>query len=164
MKTFETVSAAAAWIAGSLAKLLLLFVVAVMILQVVLRFGFNEALPWPEEASRYAMIWVVMLFAGILIKDEELISVDFFDHFWPKRVIVLRNIVYRALLFGLLVVLLVEGWDQALAAWRRTTAVTQISWFWPYVAIPIGAGLMLLQMVFLVLRDLLRLTGGSKQA
>ena len=164
MKAVESLSAAAAQIAGTIGKLLLLFVVCVMFLQVVLRFGFNAALPWPEEASRYSMIWVVMLFGGVLVRDEQLISVDFFDHFWPRRALVLRNLSYRILLFAVLLVLLIEGWDQAVAAWPRSTAATQISWFWPYAAVPVGAGLMLLQMAFLVIRDTARALAAKRAA
>lgn len=156
MKALERVSAAAAEAAGTLARLLLLFVVCILFLQVVLRFGFNAALPWPEEASRYAMIWVVMLVGSVLVRDEQLITVDFFDRFWPRRVIVARNVLYRVLLFAVLAVLMVEGWKQAVTAWPRTTAATQISWFWPYLAVPLGAGLMLFQMAFLVVRDVAR--------
>lgn len=156
MKALERVSAALAQAAGTLAKLLLSFVVCILFLQVVLRFGFNAALPWPEEASRYAMIWVVMLVGSALVRDEQLITVDFFDRFWPRRVIAVRNVLYRVLLFVVLAVLMVEGWKQAATAWPRTTAATQISWFWPYLAVPLGAGLMLFQMAFLVVRDVSR--------
>lgn len=156
MKAIETLSVVAAQIAGTIAKALLLFVVCIMFLQVVLRFGFNAALSWPEEAARYSMVWAVMLFGSILVRDEQLISVDFFDHFWPRRILILRNLAYRFLLFAVLFVLLVEGWEQAIAAWPRTTAATQISWFWPYAAVPMGAALMLLQMGFLVARDIAR--------
>ena len=156
MKALERVSAALAQAAGTLAKLLLSFVVCILFLQVVLRFGFNAALPWPEEASRYAMIWVVMLIGSVLVRDEQLITVDFFDRFWPRRVIAARNVLYRVLLFVVLAVLMVEGWKQAATAWPRTTAATQISWFWPYLAVPLGAGLMLFQMAFLVVRDVSR--------
>lgn len=162
MKAVETVSWALARVAGAIAKALLLFVVCIMFLQVVLRFGFNAALPWPEEAARYGMIWVVMLFGGILVRDEQLISVDFFDHFWPRRLLVLRNLAYRLLLFAVLAVLMVEGWEQAITAWPRTTAAMQISWFWPYAAVSVGATLMLLQMMALVVRDVARVLADGK--
>ena len=52
MKALERISAALAQTAGTLARLLLLFVDCILFLPVVLRFGFNAALPWPEEAAR----------------------------------------------------------------------------------------------------------------
>ena len=61
------------------ATTLLAFVAFILLLQVILRYLFNAALAWPEEASRYAMIWVVLLMAGVLIRDKELVSVDIFD-------------------------------------------------------------------------------------
>lgn len=138
------------------ARLVVISVALILFVQVILRYVFNASLPWPEEASRYLMIWAVMLGGSILVKDEQLVCVDFFDKVWSKRLIVYRNLLFRVMLLIMLAVLFYYGLDQALFAMKRTTTATQISWFWPYLAIPVGAALMLFQMVVLTLRDLIR--------
>ena len=135
------------------ATTLLAFVAFILLLQVILRYLFNAALAWPEEASRYAMIWVVLLVAGVLIRDKELVSVDIFDRLWPEKVILYRNMIYRALLLVLLAVLFKEGISQAIAGWDNRTTALEMRWFWPYLSIPVGSGLMLLQMLFLTIED-----------
>jgi TRAP-type C4-dicarboxylate transport system permease small subunit len=132
---------------------LLAFVAFILLLQVILRYIFNSALAWPEEASRYAMIWVVLLMGSVLIRDKELVSVDIFDRLWPKKVILYRDMTYRILLLILLAVLFKEGISQAVASWNNRTTALEMRWFWPYLSIPVGSGLMLLQMLFLAIDD-----------
>ena len=138
----------------SAARVLLAFVAFILLLQVILRYVFNAALPWPEEAARYAMIWVVLLTGCALVRDRELITVDFFDRLWPRKVIVYRDNLYRLLLLVLLWVLLKEGVAQAIHGWQNRTTALEIRWFWPYLAIPVGTGLMLLEMIFLMILDI----------
>jgi TRAP-type C4-dicarboxylate transport system permease small subunit len=135
------------------ATILLAFVAFILLLQVILRYLFNAALAWPEEASRYAMIWVVLLMGSVLVRDKELVSVDIFDRLWPEKVILYRDVAYRVLLLVLLVVLFKEGIAQAIAGWKFRTTALEIRWFWPYLAIPVGSGLMLFQMLFLAIED-----------
>jgi TRAP-type C4-dicarboxylate transport system permease small subunit len=137
--------------------MLVAFVAFILLLQVILRYIFNAALPWPEEASRYAMIWAVLLMASVLVRDSELIYVDFFDRLWPKKAISYRNMAYRILLLVVLAVLFKEGISQAIAGWNMRTTALNMRWFWPYLSIPVGSGLMLFQMIFLIIEDFRKL-------
>jgi TRAP-type C4-dicarboxylate transport system permease small subunit len=136
------------------ARLGVALVAAILFIQVVLRFVFNTGWSWPEEASRYIMIWVTMLAGSLLIRDEQLIAVDFFDKYWPASLIGYRNALFRLLLAIMLGVLCWYGLDQAMFSAYRQTSTLEISWFWPYLAVPVGAALMLLNMVLLAVRDL----------
>lgn len=145
---------ALAKVSDALARIGVAVVAAMLFIQVVLRFVFNTGWSWPEEASRYIMIWVTMLAGSLLVRDEQLISVDFFDKYWPARLIGYRNALFRLLLGIMLAVLCWYGFDQAMFSAYRTTATLEISWFWPYLAVPVGAALMLLNMLLLAIRDL----------
>jgi len=136
-----------AFVASLMARLMLMAVAVMLVVQVILRFGFSYSLPWPEEAARYLMIWIVMLAGSLLVRDDQLVRVDFLDGFWPKSWLVWRNAIFRVLLAAMLCVLVWQGWEQADFATRRTTTALQISWFWPYLAIPVGGALMLIQML-----------------
>jgi TRAP-type C4-dicarboxylate transport system permease small subunit len=140
--------------ASVVARLMLVAVVTMLVVQVFLRFCFSYSLPWPEEASRYLMIWIVMLAGSLLVRDDQLVRVDFLDDLWPQSWLVWRNALFRLLLVVMLCVLVWQGWDQAAFGLRRTTTALQISWFWPYLAIPVGGGLMLIQMLARLLEEL----------
>jgi TRAP-type C4-dicarboxylate transport system permease small subunit len=154
LSVLHRLTSALAVVSDAAARLGVIFVATILFLQVVLRFVFNTGLPWPEEAARYTMIWVTMLAGSLLVRDEQLISVDFFDKLWPEQLIGYRNALFRLLLAVMLGILFWVGLDQAIFNLRRVTATLEISWFWPYLAIPVGAGLMLLNMVLLAIRDL----------
>lgn len=162
LKFLESAAEAIGWVTSAIARILVIAIALMLFVQVVLRYGFLYSLPWPEEASRYLMIWAVMLGGSLLVKDEQLVAVDFFDNIWSRRLILYRNVLFRLLLCALLGVMIWQGVDMALFSARRMTTALQISWFWPYLAVPVGAGLMLLQMIILILRDLLR--GPAKKA
>lgn len=152
----DRIAGVLAKIADVLARIGIVFVTGILFLQVVLRFGFNTGLPWPEEAARYVIIWVTMLVGGLLIRDEQLIAADFFDSYYSTRLIAVRNAFFRLLLAAMLAVLFWVGLDQAMFNAYRQTAALEISWFWPYIAVPVGAALMLLNMFLLAIRDVTR--------
>lgn len=147
MRAILAISSWLAFVASVVARLMLVAVAVMLVLQVVLRYGFSYSLPWPEEAARYLMIWIVMLSGSLLVRDDQLVRVDFLDHLWPGSLLVWRNATFRLLLAGMLCVLVWQGWEQAMFSMRRTTTALQISWFWPYLAIPVGGALMLIQML-----------------
>jgi len=164
LKTLSKVGSAIKIISLFVARILMAFTAFIMFLQVVLRFIFNAALPWPEEAVRYGMIWVALLVGNVLIRDKELISVDFLDHLWPPKVKRYRDFLYRLLLLLLLALVFKEGLSQAINGWKATTTALEIRWFWPYLAIPIGMLFMLIQMLILIIGDFANSrTLGSKQ-
>jgi len=140
-------------IANFAAIITVAFVALILLLQVTLRYLFSYSLPWPEEASRFAIIWVVLLMGSVLVRDQQLVTVDFFDRLWPKRVIFYRDLAYRMMLLVVLGVLFREGLSQAIAGWNMWTTALEIRWFWPYLAVPVGAGLMLVQMVCLTIEE-----------
>ena len=130
---------------------------SVILIQVILRFFFKSNLPWAEEVARYLMIWVVMIISSVLVKEDALIKVDFFDSLWPEKFLKYREIIYQVLLLVLFVLLLKEGWSQALYGRGGTISSLDISWFWPYLAVPAGMALILIQFVCQSLAKILRL-------
>lgn len=156
LRFLETVANVLGFIASTVSRIMLFSVAAMLFIQVVLRYVFGFSLPWPEEAARYLMIWIVMLSGSLLVKDEQLVSVDFFDKFWSNRLLVYRNALFRFMLCLLLGMLVWQGFDAAMSSMNRTTTALRISWFWPYLAIPIGALLMLTHMIILTLGELIR--------
>lgn len=150
--------------ADSLAKLAeisssfcLAFVMSIILIQVILRFLFKSTLPWCEEVARYLMIWIVMISSSVLVKEDALIKVDFFDNLWPKNFIKYRDIIYQFLLLILFLVMLKEGWSQAIHGLNGQIASLSISWFWPYLAIPVGIALILIQFICLSISKIFRL-------
>jgi TRAP-type transport system small permease protein len=125
-----------------------------LLLQVTSRTLFNYSFSWEEEFARYAVIWVSLLMASVLVHDRQLINVDFLDKYWPQKAKKYRDLIIRFLFCGLFIFMTIEGFNQAYYAINMTTTAMDISWFWPYLAIPVGSLLMLVQMAFIAISDL----------
>ena len=65
--------------------LLFLAILVVTVLQIVLRFVFNEPLVWSEELARYMLIWLTFLGAGVVAWDGRHLSVDIFYNMVDDR-------------------------------------------------------------------------------
>ena len=155
------------WIAKITLRLgcVFIFIMAlVLILQVILRYVFNSGIASADEIAKYSIIWAVCLTGNVLIKEDSLIKVDFLDHMWPEKFIKMRDTFYQILIIVLLFFLVTEGWKQALEGLNSKITSMDIAWFYPYLAVPVGALLMLFQSVYIVLNFFRRpKTGGSDQ-
>jgi len=130
----------------------ILFMASIIFFQVLLRIIFKSGLPWVEEISRYIIVWVVLLTGSNLILGDELIKVDFFDKCWPPRASRIRNFIYDIIFIIVLSILIVQGWLQAFGAIKIRLISINMSWFWVYLSIPVGAFFMLIQHIFLIFK------------
>ncbi|EAR53156.1 C4-dicarboxylate transport system permease small protein [Oceanicola granulosus HTCC2516] len=111
------------------------------------RYVFGSSLRWAEEVMRYGMVWVMMLGGTAAIYHGEHMAVDAVVDAVPRRFAhLLRSLLYGigAVFIGLLVW---YGWPAALANLRQSAAASGISMIYPYMALPVGGLLMILQIV-----------------
>jgi TRAP-type C4-dicarboxylate transport system permease small subunit len=149
----DKVSAFLARCSEYIAAVMVASMTLILILQVILRTFFNSGISWSDEFARYATIWAVMLVGNVLIRDNELITVDFFDKLWPDNMIKWRNSFYQVLFVIITLMLGVQGWHHAADGLRMTTTAMEINSFWPYLAIPVGSFLMCFQFVCEIIRN-----------
>ena len=116
---------------------------------VVSRYVLNYSLIWVEELTRYLMVWVGFLGAGLVLRLGAHIAVDAFQDLLPAR-------AARALRVCIVVVLAVTfavmtwlGVRYAAFAWDQETPVMNWSTGAIYLAIPIGGALLLVHLVFI---------------
>jgi TRAP-type C4-dicarboxylate transport system permease small subunit len=60
--------------------------VAVIVMQVIFRYGFNNALPWPDEAARFFMLWMTGLIAPVAYRRGGFVAIDMLVRALPTRV------------------------------------------------------------------------------
>lgn len=145
MRLLSKISDIVAKISELLSALIMASMVIVVFSQVVLRFFFNSGIYWGDIYSRFSIIWSIMLYSNVLIKNDQLIKVDFLDSFWPKKFIKYRDSFYQSILLAILILLLVYGWSNAVEGLRSTIPGVKVKWFWAYLSIPLGSLLMLFQ-------------------
>lgn len=127
------------------ATLLLIAVTALNLTQVGGRYLFNIGFPWTEEAMRYLMIWLMMLGSVACVFRLEHMGIEALDSLFDERhAPKIRSALYTiAAIFCLFV--LIYGWPLALRNAKQLAPASQIPMIYPYMALPVGAFLMLVQ-------------------
>ena len=131
------------WLTAIAVVALMLTMVGSILLGVFFRYVVNAALPWPEELARFAMIWLTMLGAGLVVRYGGHIAVTFLANRlrgFPSRVV---GWFGRAVVVLFLSLLLWFGVDMTDRAGRQRSAALEWSMSVPNLAIPIGAALMI---------------------
>ncbi|WP_144186074.1 TRAP transporter small permease [Elioraea rosea] len=106
------------------------------------RYLFNASFGWVEELTRYMMIWLAYLGAGLALRHGNHVAVMLLVEALPRApALALRGVV-GLVMFGFLGALTWIGWEYAEFAMRQRTPVLQWSTGMVYLAVPIGTGLM----------------------
>ena len=145
----ERINDVALSIASALFSVSFLMTVLQVFTRYILRFSF----PWTEELSRYMMIFVVFLASGYLLRNNENPYVEVFvekasdrKRYWIKFCIYTLITVFLIFLFA-------NGVLAVFKAMNKKTPSLRIYWAIPYISIPVGAFLMLLQMPYLFVKN-----------
>lgn len=121
---------------------------AIISLQVFLRYLFNYSLPWGEELARYLNIFVVLLGSSVVFAEDEHPRIETFYEALGARWQRILNELSRILISGFLVVLVWQGISLCLFSWEDYTSALRVRWTFPYLCIPLGGILMLFQLLF----------------
>jgi TRAP-type C4-dicarboxylate transport system permease small subunit len=132
-----------------LSSFFLISIAVVLFGQVVLRYVFQSGIIFAEEFSKYSVIWIVMLTANILVKNDQLIKVDFMDNYFSSRFIKYRNLICKFILCCIVITLIIEGWQQSVNSWVTNSMMVTlgITYFWAFISIPVGGIIILFQII-----------------
>ena len=163
-------------IGRGLAVVCIALMVVCILIQVFFRYVLNDALPWPDEAARFLMLWMTGLIAPSAYRVGGFVAIDMFERALPR---VLAAIVSLFLLSVSLLVLLMSvklGLDHSSGmAWnfKSSTLWVPLDWVggksfkvalaWMYMSLLVGFILLTIVNIELILRSLVTLTGGGNQ-
>jgi TRAP-type C4-dicarboxylate transport system permease small subunit len=123
----------------ALVVLLMMAMTSLVLLNVVTRYGFSFSVTWAEELSRFLMIWVTYLGAGLALRAGNHVAFEYIQSLLPRpaRIAVRALIAVGILTF--LALLTYYGWEFSQLTMRQRSAV--LGWPRGYIglAIPIGA-------------------------
>lgn len=125
---------------------------ALVIANVLSRYLLSHSFPWVEEATRYMMIWAAFLGAGPALRVGGHIAVDSLVQALPPRGARALRVLLVLVMAGTLAVLAWLGADYALFAWEQESPVLGWSLGKVYLAIPLGAALMLAHLLLIARR------------
>ena len=142
---------------------LLVVMLFVVLLQIFYRYFLGAALRWPEELARFLLVWVALVSFNILIIEEGNISVEIFKKRLPFKYRQSLEILLNIFKVIFVVIVLYYGYIYTTGSGLRvTTPGLGIKRAWVYAAIPIGAALMLIQLIIKTKQRIERLIKGEE--
>lgn len=150
------------------------FMVVAILVQVFFRYVLNNALPWPDEASRFCMLWSAGLIAPTAMRASGFVAIDMVSHLLPTKLAQLLQILLLSLSLLVLVVAFRIGWSEvtgfggkfATTSLYIPTSFDFSQWMrvprsWMMSSLLVGIGLLVLVNVELVLRSIVQMLGGK---
>jgi TRAP-type C4-dicarboxylate transport system permease small subunit len=126
----------------------------IVLLQVFFRFVIYMPFPWSEEIARYLMIWVGMIGSFVALRKGRHIGVTFLMERLPAGVARGLNPLIHLVLIAFLAVIAVQGGKLAILNATQKSPAMMIPMIYPYLAIPVGAALMIIEMIAVLMKDL----------
>ena len=118
-------------------------------INVVCRYILNFSIIWAEEVSQYLMVWVAFLSAGLALRQGRHVAIEFLQDHLPSTARRMMRHLVALMLILFMGILIVLGFQFARFAWDQETPVTNIPLGIPYLAVPIGALLLLIHIFFI---------------
>lgn len=101
-------------IGRNIAWVALALMVFVILLQVVFRYVFNSALPWPDEVARFLMLWMTGLIAPSAMRWGGFVAIDMLEMALPKRASLFLTLVLLCVSAVVLVMAIQFGWKHTM--------------------------------------------------
>lgn len=138
----------------------MMIIVAVMFVQVVMRYVFNSSLIWAEELCRYILVWMTFLLAGIAFHRGELVAVELVTGALPPKARLALKILVTLPVVVFLGIIVFYGWRFASRMGIQTIPAIDFIWsalgskeeaeisvFWIYISAPVGCALLIAHML-----------------
>jgi TRAP-type C4-dicarboxylate transport system permease small subunit len=127
----------------------MLAAMAVMVFaNVALRFLTDHSILWVEEVSRYLMIWLTFIGAGLVLRYGGHVGIDTLQEALPRQAPWIRLAIF-VLMLVFFATMLWLGARYSMVTWGQTTPVMQIPIGAVYLAMPIGFALMIVHLVLM---------------
>jgi len=147
--------------------------VVVILTQVFFRYVVNNALPWPEEASRFLMLWSTGLMAPTAFRRGGFVAIDMIVRMLPRMVATALSIFLMAVTILVLWISLGIGWSEVTGiggrfetdSLRVPVSLDLSVWMkvpksWMMASLLVGVALLMLVAIELALRNLYALVRG----
>lgn len=143
--------------------------VIIILIQVFFRYGLNSALPWPDEAARFLMLWMTGFIAPSAYRWGGFVSIEMIFRLLPSRIIKLLTLFLLILSLIVLIVGLHFGLKHVDSGWLFYSSSMKwplhligmesikVKLAWMYMSLPVGLGLMTLVNIELIVKNFLLL-------
>ena len=174
-KPIERANDLAGYIGRNLSIFAMGLMVVVILTQVYFRYVLNNALPWPDEAARFLMLWLAGLMGPIALRQGSMVAIAGVQSILPS--LICKVLVFSLLLvsFAVLIVAVKLGWAHVNSGWLFASSSLKVplnligmkaikmKLAWSYMSLFVGFCLMSLVNLELLLRTAISIFGGESQ-
>lgn len=146
--------------------------VAAILIQVFFRYVLGSALPWPDEAARFFMLWMTGLMAPTAFRNGGFVAIDFIDAVIKGKTMHLLQFALLLISLTVLIVGVQIGYKEVTGLGGRfttaslylPTSLTFDDWYriprsWMMLSLLVGIVLLILVNIELLLERFVRLLG-----
>ncbi len=149
-----------------------LMVLAILI-QVFFRYVLNNALPWPDEAARFCMLWMTGLIAPMAYRRGGFVAIDMAVRALPDRIAAILSLILLFIAGGVLLMALQIGWSEVTGFMSRAKTASlyyfdifdgkweKVPRQWMMLSFFVGVVLLTIVNIELILRSVITLLGGG---
>ena len=119
--------------ANAIGGALFLTLFGVFVVQITARFGFNQPLPWTDEAAVVLYLWVIIWAAAVVVPEREHVVFDLVWNSVGPRARKAMAIAGNLMVGGLALVGLPATWDYVHFMRREGTPVLELSLMWVFL-------------------------------
>lgn len=130
--------------------------VAIIFYSVVMRYVFQRPPFWVEELSRFIFIWIIMLGAVLVTREQSHIELVLFVNLFPKKWRFVLSIFTRLLMVVFCWVMVQQGIKIYPIVAEASSPTFGLSMGWLYLSIPVGGLLMGICILENIMKSLLR--------
>ncbi|MAI57807.1 MAG: C4-dicarboxylate ABC transporter permease [Rhodobacteraceae bacterium] len=173
LKPLEALNSFVGSVSRYLCIVALALMVLVILLQVFCRYALNNALPWPDEAARFLMLWLTGLMAPVAMRQGGFVAIDSLLRVLPSRLVNLLSIFLLAVSILVLYVAIDLSASHLKSGWMFKSSSLKLPYdlfggkaqkmplAWMFLSLWLGFRLMMLAALELFIRQVIILAGGG---
>ena len=154
IKTVKKITQAVDFVARLVSIFFVLCVLVFMTPQVFFRYVLNSSLQWSEEASIWAMIWMVFIGSVVVVRRWEHIYIPTVVKLLPIKIRSLVIVFTKILVLIFLCVLCWYGWGIVTGHSNAFSHNIGVSTAWAKASVPIGCAMMVVITLGAIAEDL----------
>jgi TRAP-type transport system small permease protein len=150
--------------------------VIIILLQVFFRYVLGNALAWPEEASRFLMLWMTGLMAPTAFRRGGFVSIEMLTRLLPVKASAILSLALLGLSLVVMIVGIKIGWSEVTGLGGRFatdslhypasldfSTMQKMPKSWMMLSLVVGLGLLISVCIELILRSLITLAGQAER-
>ncbi|WP_169313429.1 TRAP transporter small permease [Treponema primitia] len=141
-------------IIGFIIKIIGAVMITAVLLQIAFRYLPFSGMTWTEELGRLTFVWFCLLSTAVTFVKGQHLAIDYFYLKWNKTVQTIMTYVSWLLILTFSGVVSFQGFKLLEMVGKQRSPVLRLSFFWFYLSVPVGCGLIVLFTVLTIIDNL----------